>query len=389
MNKKINKIFSLTLIAIITTSFTGCLNLSDKPKEEPVIINNHQGVFKSVDGGKTWEHKVDVKEGGLLDKTKIASMAMDPQDNKVLYLGTRKDGLYKSENSADSWKKVIDENEILSETATIYDIAIENGNSNIIYIATLNNNSGELLKSEDGGKKWKRSHIIDKPKESVNTVKIDSIAKNIIYLGTSQGGLLKSQNRGMTWVTLSWFESSVENVLVDFHNNMGIIVRTKNEVTKSTNGGNEWETLNKGIIKTSGVKVDFKKVSTMVMDDVNPLVAYMTYLNLILITRDGGLTWEKLNTITPSRTAIGTIPQVKQVGLNRNILYYGAGNVIYKSEDKGISWSSSVIPIIGDVRYTVSDYVDPDVIYVGSFYDPPPPPKKKGIFGMFVLTRKT
>lgn len=384
MNKKINKIFSLILIAIITTSFTGCLNLSDKPKEESVAaVNNNQGVFKSVDRGMTWEHKVDIERGGLLDKTKITSMAMDPQNNKILYLGTRNDGLYRSENSADSWKKVVDENEILSEAAAIYDIAIEDGNTNIIYIATLNNGRGELLKSEDGGKKWERSHIIDKPKESVNTVKIDSIAMNVIYLGTSQGGLLKSQNKGKTWVTLHWFKSGVENVLIDFHNNIGMVVRTKDEVAKSTDGGSEWEILNKGIVKTSDVKVDFKKVSTMVMDDVNPLIVYMTYLNLILITRDGGLTWEKLNTLTPSRTAIGTIPQVKQVGLNGNILYYGAGNIIYRSEDKGVSWSSSIIPIIGDVRYTVSDYTNSDVIYIGSFYDPPPPPKKKkGLFGM-------
>lgn len=104
---------------------------------------------------------------------------------------------------------------------------------------------------------------------------------------------------------------------------------------------------------------------------------YISYLNLVIISRDGGDSWEKLNTITPAKTAVGTIPQVKQIGLINNTVYYGAGNALYKSEDAGKTWSSYAISILGDVRYTVSDYTNPDVIYVGSFYDPPPPPKRQ------------
>lgn len=52
-------------------------------------------------------------------------------------------------------------------------------------------------------------------------------------------------------------------------------------------------------------------------------------------------------------------------------IYYGAGNALYKSENKGASWSSVDIPIKGDAQYTVSDYSDPNIIYVGTFYNPP------------------
>lgn len=379
MNKKINKIFLFSLIALMATSFTGCLNLSGSTTEVPEK-NNNQGVFKSIDGGKTWEQKVDVEGGGLIDNVKILSMKMDPQNNNILYLGTTANGLYKSSNSADSWEKITDENGILSENAAVYDIAIEKGNSDIIYIATLNNGYGELLKTEDGGKKWNKSHIIDKPGEPVTAVKIDPISKNIVYLGTNQGGVLRSENKGETWVTLNWFKDGVKDILVDFQNNKGIIVRTAMEIQKSIDGGKEWELLNEKITKSTSVKINFANINSMTMSNISPLEIYITYLNLILATEDGGNKWEKINTITPSRTAVGTVPQVKKIGILGNILYYGAGNVIYKSEDGGKSWSSYNIPIIGDVRYTISDYTNPDVIYVGSFYDPPPK-KKKGPFG--------
>ena len=147
--KTLKKVLTLSMLLFMTVSFSGCLNLSKKsdPENEK---NEHQGIFKTTDGGKNWEHKVEIEESeDFLDNVKIASMAMDPKNNSVLYLGTRQNGLYKSENGTDSWKKVTDENGILNENAAVYDIAIENGNSDIVYIATLNNGRGELLKSED------------------------------------------------------------------------------------------------------------------------------------------------------------------------------------------------------------------------------------------------
>jgi len=351
--------------------------LTKKEEKEKVVVNDHQGVFKSVDGGKTWEHKVKIEGEGMIDSVKISSMIMDPNDKNILYLGTVSNGLYKSENGADSWKKVTDENNILSGTATIYSIAVEKGNSNIIYLATLNNGKGELLKSENGGKSWIESHIIAEAGKAVNVVKVDPIFSNVVYIGTGQNGFIKSEDRGKTWVALYWFDVEVKDILIDFRNNKGIIVRTANDILKSVNGGVKWESLAENVVNSSEVAVNFAAISSITMDSHNPLVIYINYLNLILKTEDGGKIWKKLNTITPSKTAVGTIPQIKQIGIINNIVYYGAGNVLYKSDNRGVSWSSYNIPIKGDVRYTVSDYTNQDVIYVGAFYDPPPPPKKK------------
>lgn len=376
--KKTKKAILLSVLALIAISFSGCINLqnnSNKNSNSDTGRNDHQGVFRSADGGRTWEHKIKIQDSEeQLDNVKISSFKMDPQNHKVLYLGTVQNGLYKSEDGTDTWKKVKDENNILSETATIYDIDIEKGNSNIIYIAVLNSSRGELLKSEDGGKSWKESYISSQPGKQINAIQIDPVSRNVVYIGTEQGGFIKSENRGNDWLTLNWFSTGVKDFTIDFANTNGIIVRTANEISKTKDGGKNWESLNNKIVRTLSLKVAITQISSMKIDNKDPFTVYITYLNLILVTRDGGDNWEKLNTITPAKTAVGTIPQVKELGLINNIIYYGAGNVLYKSSNKGITWSSYDIPIKGDVRYTVSDYTDPNIIYLGAFYEPP---KKK------------
>jgi len=392
---KIKKIFTISILFIVTISFTGCLNLLT-PKSnnvDPAVTpnrNDHQGVFKTIDGGVSWEHKIKmeekneektegdgegaeiVKEETILDKIKIASLKIDPQNNQVIYLGTVAEGLFKTENGANSWSKVGDENGILDEKATVYSIAVEKGNSDIIYIATLNYKRGELLKSEDGGRSWKASYISSEIGKQINQVQIDPIHRNIVYIATEQGGLIRSDNRGETWYTLSWFKAGIKDFVIDFQNTDGIIVRTNTEILKSIDAGVEWEILNKIINTTLQLKIAIAQISTMTIDNKNPLVVYITYNNLILVTRDGGMTWDKMNTITPALTIVGTAPKVKQIGMIDDTIYYGAGNVFYKSKDKGISWSSHDIPIKGDIRYTENDYSDLSIIYLGAFYDPPP-----------------
>ena len=390
MNKNISKSIILTIIVFMTISFTGCLNLASKIEEEEqqqASVNNHQGVFKSIDQGETWEQKVDVIGGGFIDGIKIQNIKMDPQNHEILYIGTIANGLYRSSDGAQNWEKIVDDNGILNSNATVYDIAIEKGNSDLIYLATLNNGRGELLKSEDGGKSWIDPYLISEPNKPVYTVEIDPKNQNIVYIGTGQAGFLKSEDKALRWETVTWFDQgiNVKDILIDFWNSNGIILQLSSGLVKSTNRGETWDDLGIRIIDSvPGINVS--AINSITMHPTNPLIVYITYLNIVIVSHNGGSTWEKLNTITPSKTITGAIPQIKKIGLIGNIVYYGAGNVLYKSENAGLTWSSHNIPIFGDVRYTISDYTNPDIIYVGSFYDPPPaPPKKKGFFGLLTI----
>lgn len=376
MLSKTKKVFLVSLLSFVAVSFSGCLGIGGSGTGAPER-NDSQGVFKSTDGGRTWEHKVTIEgeEKLMLDQISTGSIAIDPENTQVLYLGTLGDGMYKTENGANSWYKVVDQNNKLRGSSYIYDIEVEKGNPSIVYAATLNDNRGVLAKTEDGGKSWSESYISTEPAKPINRIQIDSTQKNVVYIGTEQGGFLKSTDRGQSWDKLKWFKEGVKDFVVDYNNPKGIIVLTHKGLYKTTDGGADeeksWQDLTKTLntfLKIRQASID--KITSITIDNQNPLVVYMTYNNLIFVTRDGGTTWETLDTITPTvSTTSKKIPEIKRIGLMNGTIYYGAGNALYRSDNKGKTWSSFDIPIQGDVKYTVNDPKDLNVIYVGALYE--------------------
>jgi photosystem II stability/assembly factor-like uncharacterized protein len=122
--------------------------------------NEERGVFKTSDGGKTWEKILYVNEG-----TGCADLAMDPSNPNILYAGMwdfqRKpytfrsggpgSGLYKTTDSGKNWIKV-DIDPTLGELGRIA-VAFSPISSNIIYALFESKKTG-LYRSIDGGKNW-------------------------------------------------------------------------------------------------------------------------------------------------------------------------------------------------------------------------------------------
>jgi photosystem II stability/assembly factor-like uncharacterized protein len=242
---------------------------------------------------------------------------------------------------------------------------------NIVYAASLNNGRGVLLRSQDGGKSWEEKYISAEGGKQINRVQIDPKQKNVVYIGTEQGGLIKSLDRGEAWTDVKWFSTSVKDFIIDYTNTKGIIVLTRHGLFKAVDGGSEsdksWNILTEKLLEVMDVSSsEVGNLSSITIDNQDPLVIYLTYSNLIYVSRDGGINWSKMPTITPSRTASKRSPSIRKVGLFGNSIYYGAGNALYKSDDKGRSWSSFDLPVLSDVKYTVSDPKDYNVIYVGT-----------------------
>jgi hypothetical protein len=365
----------VSLLLTVVLSFSGCLGLGSGSTTTSEYRNDSQGVFKSTDGGKTWQQKVAI-EGDAerrLDQISTGSIAIDPVNTQVLYLGTLGHGMFKTENGADTWYEVADANNKFRDNSYIYDIQVEKGNSNVVYAATLNDNRGVLLKTEDGGKSWTESYISTEAGKAIKRVQIDPQQPNVVYVGTAQGGFLRSEDRGQSWSMVRWFEYGVKDFAVDYADSRNIMVLTSNGLAKTADGGADEETSWQSLTKTLQDFLDIRKakinqITSIVIDNQDPSVFYLTYENLVFVTRDGGLSWDTLDTITPTTSDNENLPEIKKIGLMDGTIYYGAGNAFYKSVNKGLSWSSFDIPILGDVKYTVSDPNDQNVIYVGALY---------------------
>jgi photosystem II stability/assembly factor-like uncharacterized protein len=123
------------------------------------------GIYKSTDAGKTWTHL------GLRDGFQVPALAVDPRDpNRVFaavlghpYGPNEERGLFRSTDGGETWQKAI----YKDENTGASDVEIDPTNPDVIYASmwearegpwednnTVNGTGGGLFKSTDGGNTW-------------------------------------------------------------------------------------------------------------------------------------------------------------------------------------------------------------------------------------------
>ena len=123
------------------------------------------GIYKSTDAGKTWTHL------GLRDGQQIAQVAVDPKNGDRLFVAVaghpygpnQERGVYRSIDGGKTFENVLHRDENVGAS----DVQIDPNDSNIVYAAlwesreapwengVFNGDSGGVFKSTDGGKNWK------------------------------------------------------------------------------------------------------------------------------------------------------------------------------------------------------------------------------------------
>jgi len=172
------------------------------------------GMYKSVDAGKTWTHI------GLKDSQQIAMIRVDPHNpNRVFvaalghpYGPNAERGVFRSLDGGKTWKKVLGPND---DTGAI-DIIFKPGDAKVIYaslwqtrrppwnIYPPSNGPGSgLYKSTDGGNTWTHIEGHGFPSKGLGRIgiAISAAAPDRIYatVDAEQGGLYRSDDAGKTW----------------------------------------------------------------------------------------------------------------------------------------------------------------------------------------------
>lgn len=141
---------------------------------DPFTKNNHRGLYKTVDGGETWERILFSN-----DSSGIGDLVMDPANPRKLIAalydhhrtpysfvsGGKGSGLYISENSGNTWKKIDAEKGIPKGDLGRIGLAIAPSKPNWVY-AKIEAKKNALYRSEDGGFSWKQ--INNDPKYTNN-----------------------------------------------------------------------------------------------------------------------------------------------------------------------------------------------------------------------------
>jgi photosystem II stability/assembly factor-like uncharacterized protein len=171
------------------------------------------GVYKSVDGGKSWKHM------GLKESEHIGKILVDPRDSNVVWVAAQGPlwsaggdrGLYKTTDGGKTWNKSLE----ISRNTGVTDAVMDPRNPEVLYAAayqrrrhvwTLINGGPEsaIYKTRDGGATWDKL-TGGLPKEDLGRIglaiadtKPDTVYA-IVEAANRKGGFFRSTDAGASW----------------------------------------------------------------------------------------------------------------------------------------------------------------------------------------------
>ena len=315
------------------------------------------GVWRTTDGGQTYENISDGYFGGS-----IGSVAVAPSDPNVIYVGggevtvrgnvSSGYGMWKTTDAGQTWQFVG-----LPNSRHIPRIAIDPNNPDIIYAAVL----GDLYKptpergvykSINGGKTWKKVLFSNNQAGAVE-LQMDPTNPRILYAATwrvqrtpyslSSGGsgsaLWKSTDSGENWTEISQHEGFAQGTLgiigvtVSPLNAQKVwaIVENKEDggVYHSKDGGTSWEHIN----DSRALRQRAWYYSKIYADTQNEDIVYVMNVSYHKST-DGGKTFEGFNAPHGDHHDLWIAPEDNQ----RMIIGDDGGAQV--SYDGGAHWST-------------------------------------------------
>ena len=198
------------------------------------------GVYKSTDGGSTW----NPRNNGIVS-TELLSLVIDPVTPNTLYLGVGfccvvGSHIYKTTNGGDNWAPIGNSPPLVPTS-----LAIDPLNHSTIYAAD-SVNPGGVYKTTNAGTTWQSLGLAG---PSARSVAVSPLTPGLVYAGTD-GGLFRSVNGGTNW---SQIPSRSGKIVFDPVSPATVYLlsttffSTPQGVFKSTDNGQTWIAMNKGL----------------------------------------------------------------------------------------------------------------------------------------------
>ena len=217
--------------------------------------NRERGVFKSVDGGTTWQHILYIN-----DDTGVVDLALDPSNPEVLLAAAYErrrtvygfDGggphgaIYKTTDAGATWRKLTKglpyEDETDGETGRI-GLKIYRRNPAVIY-ATVEHARGGVFRSEDSGETWTRMSETNPRPCYFSKLAIDPNDDRRIWV---MGKLLYfSEDGGRTFKTppVRYIHGDYHAMWINPADSNHVILGSDGGLTWSWDGGKTWDVVN-------------------------------------------------------------------------------------------------------------------------------------------------
>lgn len=321
------------------------------------------GVWWSQDHGKSWEQRSFVKfeknKPVTIGAVSVTQLVMFPINSQRIYANTS-GGIYYTENSGQYWKKIF-------TNGAVADISTEYDKEGVVYAAQGN----QLLMTPDNGGIWNPLYVESRGGVTITQVAVDPFDGQRIYIGTSVGDLLLSQDGGQSWQTIHEFKSSIKEILIDPRNSKEIFIATPEKgMWASYDGAYTWTSLQEFYNDYEGAN----QFIGLMYDESRPGALLYASSYGLLWTFDHGTTWQPLELLTPPNSI--AIKAMAINPLNPNMIYYATDTVLYRTLDGGVNWIAEKLPVPYPGALVV-DFYNPDNVFMGVRV---PPKEKKGLF---------
>lgn len=227
---------SIIISIILSIILSGCgivkFSRNDNASASP------GGLFKTINAGDEWIQKGALYsvngQQSVIAFNSISSLQFDPIDENTLYLGTD-NGLYYSYNRGEGWFRT------LANKGVVNGLAIDPFDKCTIYVLVHNT----IYKSSDCSRTWTQVHFSSLKGEFFNTILVSNDDSNTVFVGSSSGALLESNNAGRSWRVKQYMDSPITRFVAHpFDPKAFYMVTKKFGIQKTTNKGVSWTTLN-------------------------------------------------------------------------------------------------------------------------------------------------
>ncbi|MCB0651289.1 MAG: glycosyl hydrolase [Saprospiraceae bacterium] len=215
-----------------------------KPSED-------RGVYRSMDGGKTWDKVLFVNEdAGAVD------LLLDPNNPRILYASTWRvrrtpyslssggegSALWKSTDSGTTWTNISDKPGLPEGVWGINGVAISPLNSDRIW-AIIENENGGVFRSDDGGENWNKvndSRDLRQRAWYYSRIYADTKDEDIVYVVNVR--YHKSKDGGKTFTAYNAPHGDHHDLWIAPEDNQRMIIADDGGAQVSFDGGENWST---------------------------------------------------------------------------------------------------------------------------------------------------
>lgn len=334
------------------------------------------GIYKSVDGGKSWTNM------GLKNSEHIGMIVVDPRDSNVVYVAAQGPlwsaggdrGLYKTVDGGKTWEKILSGGEYTGANEVHLDpknpdIVLASLHQRFRNVAALMNGGPEsgIHKSIDGGKTWRELKkgipAEDKGKIGLSISPVDSsVVYATIELAQRTGGLWRSLDGGENWEKRSDEVYSgtgphyYQEIFASPHD-VDTVYQVAPTLYRTTDGGKTMEP-----VKNQHVHGDYHAI---VYDPNDP--------DYLMVGTDGGVYESFDGTTSWKFFANMPITQFYKVTVDYDLPFY---NIYGGTQDNntqggpsrtdnvhGIRNSDWFVTVFADGHQSAADPTNPDIIY--------------------------